>query len=735
MVQLVYSAAEIIEDTIAKHKEKEEKQKTLIKKYKNTSVSEVPVEDLAALFFNKKLSEVPAEVQPQLMDYLVQRKAQSLGPLEEGPATEEEKEYLESFAVRRGVALDPISEAESEGISEGARSGVTGFLGRKLGLIKERTLKEEFDRRVKLERIRMAGNISDYYTGVVEGAIVGDPVGAVTGGAVAARTAMTGARMLSQAPKTGAVVGATAGGAGEGAIYGAIAPVYPEFGDSRARNVALSAAAGGVITGVPTAGVSMLTKTPVPPVVQPELAPQPVALQPKALATETFAPRPQQIPKPTPVTGQATFNLDLAPPNTVKMQNLNEQITDLEIKAQGLNRKKRKGINRQIEALKQVRTAEITAANEIAQDLNDKVVEVDKQIQRLAKRRAEIQPSEAGSKSRVERALRREEELAKEKDIILGLDRYAEGGYRINLTDEAYADPKNIIALKNRIQATNNTNTQPDIVLPEPVITGDAVTDAANRAIYLSMSDDVRLGLDAPPALSAAGVRPQTQYAVETAKGVDETAMQRAVGMSPATARREAETPVGTPTGREGVLTKEEIGRVSAVTAATQEQRNLQRVMAMGTEEDVEELLKALPMGNDVASIEKAAEIFKRGVIGKNYDTLVDYVMDVHQNRMLTAIEQAALRKLFIAVENRMVNSMNKLRKLRQEGLADSKEAVDLIEDIYFSTYIANIRKSSATEASRILREMKTTKQTVASNTRKVNRGELITNLFGVECG
>ena len=78
---------------------------------------------------------------------------------------------------------------------------------------------------------------------------------------------------------------------------------------------------------------------------------------------------------------------------------------------------------------------------------------------------------------------------------------------------------------------------------------------------------------------------------------------------------------------------------------------------------------------------------------------------------------------------------MNKLRKLRQEGLADSKEAVDLIEDIYFSTYIANIRKSSATEASRILREMKTTKQTVASNTRKVNRGELITNLFGVECG
>ena len=114
----------------------------------------------------------------------------------------------------------------------------------------------------------------------------------------------------------------------------------------------------------------------------------------------------------------------------------NEQIADLELKAQGLNRKKRKAVNRQIESLKKVRASEINASNQIAQDLNDQVVEVDKQIQRLAKRRAEIKPSEAGSKARAARALRREEELAKEKDLILGLDRYAEGGYKINLTDD-----------------------------------------------------------------------------------------------------------------------------------------------------------------------------------------------------------------------------------------------------------------------------------------------------------
>lgn len=734
MVQLVYSATEIIEDSIAAHKKRQEKQKSLIEKYKDTPVSEVPVEDLAGLFFNKKLSEVPENVRPDLTNYLVQQKAQQLGPLEREDVTEEEQRYIDSFAVRRGINIDPVTEAEKTGIAEGARSGVTGFLGRKTGLIEERSFMEEFNQRVKLERIRMAGDMDKYYGGVIEGAILGDPIGAITGGALAAKATMTGAKLISQAPKTGAIVGATTGGGLEGAAYGGIAPVYSEFGDSRARNVALSSVAGAAITGVPVAGVSMLTKTPMAPVVQPELAPQPVALQPRALATETFTPRQQQIPKPTPVAGQATFNLDIAPPNTVKMQNINEQIADLELKAQGLNRKKRKAVNRQIESLKGVRASEINASNQIAQDLNDQVVEVDKQIQRLAKRRAEIKPSEAGSKARAARALRREEELAKEKDLILGLDRYAEGGYKINLTDEAYVNPTNIIALRNRIQATNNTGTQPDIVLPEPVLTGDAVTDAANRAIYLSMSDDVRIGLDAPPALSAAGVRPQAQYASEASMGVDEVAMGRAVGMSPSTARKEAVQPVGRATGREGVMTKEEIGRVSAITQATQEQRSMQRAMAMGTEEDVETLLKTLPLGNDRDSIETAAAIFKRGVIGKNYDTLVDYVMDVHQNRMLTAIELESLRSLFVTVENRMVNSTQKLSKLIKEGRGDSEEAVKLLEDIYFSTYIANIRKTTGTEASRILSQFKATKKMVESNTRKVNKGQLITNLFGVDC-
>lgn len=734
MVQLVYSATEIINDAVEQYEKKQQLKKELKEQYKDTPVSEIPVEDLVVVAEDLKVSQLPESVRTNVMNYMVQQKAERLGPLRDDEVSPEEKRYLESFSVRRGVTLDPISEAESMGISEGARTGVTGFLGRKLGIIDERNFTEEFNQRVKLARVELAGDMPKYYTGLVEGAIVADPIGLMLGGKGVQAAAQVGSKVLPKTPVVGSVTGATAGGALEGAGYGAMVPVYPEFGDSRARNMAIGATAGGVITAVPAAAVTMLTKTPIPPIAQPKLAPQPVALQPKALATETFTPRQQQIPKPTPVTGQATFDLDITPPSTVRMQNVETQISELQQKAKGLGRKKRKPIQKQIEKLEALKAAEINISNQTAKELNDKVVEIDKQIQRLIKVRQEAQPSIAGSKARVERSVRREQELLQEKDLILGLDRYYDGGYQVKLTDQAYVNPQNVMALKQRILATNTTGSQPDVVLPPPTPTGDPVTDAANRAIYMSMSDDVRIGLDAPSSLSAAGVRPQAQFAGETVAGVDEAAMTRAIEMSPSTARRDAKEPVGRPTGREEVLTAEERGRVSAMVAATAEQRKMQRAMAMGTEEDVETLLKTLPLGNDRGSIETAAEIFKRGVIGKNYNTLVDYVMDVHQDRMLTAIELEALRTLFVAVENRMVNSTNKLRKLLKEGRGDSPEAVELLEDIYFSTYIGNIRRSTGTEASRILSQLKATKAMVESNTRKVNTGKLITNLFGVEC-
>ncbi len=60
---------------------------------------------------------------------------------------------------------------------------------------------------------------------------------------------------------------------------------------------------------------------------------------------------------------------------------------------------------------------------------------------------------------------------------------------------------------------------------------------------------------------------------------------------------------------------------------------------------------------------------------------------------------------------------------------------VDLIQDLYLNTYVADLRRANGTAASHILTQAKKTKQFTAANTRRVDSGKLITNLFGVECG
>ena len=57
----------------------------------------------------------------------------------------------------------------------------------------------------------------------------------------------------------------------------------------------------------------------------------------------------------------------------------------------------------------------------------------------------------------------------------------------------------------------------------------------------MSSDSGPRLGLDAPPALSSAGVRPAVQYADEAAMGVDEAQAIKAGTMAESTARKRAE--------------------------------------------------------------------------------------------------------------------------------------------------------------------------------------------------
>ena len=273
--------------------------------------------------------------------------------------------------------------------------------------------------------------------------------------------------------------------------------------------------------------------------------------------------------------------------------------------------------------------------------------------------------------------------------------------------------------------------------MPKPDPTGNPVDDAVNSMNYMLLSDDVdmdglRLGLDTPESLSAAGVPPRIQYAEEAAENVNVFGVEEAVSMRPGEARKQRL--VGRDAGRDQLLSQEEKGRVSALRRAFEGQKKSQLLKFMGSEDDVKELLDKMPLDASWDSLSTAAEIFKKGVIGKNYDTLLDYVTDVSQNRMLTAIELEALNTLFAAVENRQISTLRQIRNLQKEGLTDSEEMVNLMQDLYLTTYVAELKRTSQTAASHILLQAKKAKKMVESNTRKIKAGKLITNLFGVEC-
>jgi len=753
MVQLVYSAKEIIDSSIEDYREQQEKERELWDKYKDSTPEEVPVEDLVIMFRNIPLEDIPESVREPVLDYMITQEAERQGPIKEDEVTEAEQQVRDSFAVRRGIELDPVTKARSAGIEEGARTGVTGFLARKLGLIDELSLAEEIDRRVQVKRFEMSGQTADYITGIVEGAIVGDPIGAVAVGPLTAKAAATGAKALSTMPKVGSVLGAGAGGAVEGGMLGATIPVYPELGDSRLENIGTGMLIGAPLAAVPTAaieGVTALTQK--APIQKPVLAPQPVSLTPRSLAAQDFTGRPQRIAQPTTTTPTAGFDIDIETPPAPKpiklideeskervssLRRLDDNIASLEEKAKTKGRKKSRPLNKQIETLKKQRQERINRINEDATTINSQIVEIENQLMRLSTRREALGPSEAGAKARAARAERREQELLQEKNILQGIKKDNQGGYILTVNNVSYDKPSSILGLKNRIQNNNTTGAEVKVSLPKPDPTGNPVDDAVNNMNYMLLSDDVdmdglRLGLDTPESLSAAGVPPRIQYADEAAENVNAFGVEEAVSMRPGQARKQL--PVGRNAGRDRFLSKEEKGRISALRRAFEGQKQAQLLKFMGSEDDVKELLDKMPLDASWNSLSTAAEIFKKGVIGKNYDTLLDYVTDVSQNRMLTAIELEALNTLFAAVENRQISTLRQIRNLQKEGLTDSEEMVNLMQDLYLTTYVAELKRTSQTAASHILLQAKKAKKMVDSNTRKIKAGKLITNLFGVEC-
>lgn len=710
---------DVIDKSIDNYSDKEQTKKKLAEQYKDTPIEKIPEQALVVLFSDTPVDSIPEQIRSRVVNAAVTLEAQRRGPRSE----KEKTQYNVEAAGRGGVPAIPITRP-SRAMEIGAEEGALDSL-KTLGVIDKNTFAEEFRNRVEVSR---EGAMPEYISGLAAGSFADPVTGATTAPALKAGMLVARGRPLA---------GSVVGGGFAGGTAGTLVPTYEEFGDSRVRNTMFGAALGGGITAVPASVVkgaqaaSRLAKKPAP-VVPPKLAPQPV---PQTLAGGRVQP------KETPVT---TATVDIEPqvtqstPSTFKIQNIDMQISDLKSKAATAGRKKRKPIESQIKKLEQARTNELNRANKKSKEVDEQVVQLENQISRLAARSVELQPGQAGAKARINRAERRIQEIKTEVDTLTGLDFASNGGYSVQVNGKLYDNPRQIVSVKDRIDVHNTTGAEIEFILPPPKRTGDPVTDAANKINYIQLSSGAspRIGLDAPPTLSSAGVRPSIQYADEAAIGVDETQAIKAGTMAESTARKRAEDPRGVDVGRDELMTEEEKGRRALLAEATEERRQFQKARQMGLgEEDALWTAENLPSIDSFTfeNLEDAARILKQeGFIAREYDTLLDMLMDT--KRIFTAEEMEALRPLFLEAEQRVDQILRQMRKLKKEGLADSEDMVNLVQDLYLNTYVADLRRTNGTAASHILTQAKKTKRFTAENTRRVDEGKLITNLFGVDC-
>lgn len=725
---------DLVDETINKFSSKQQAKKKIIEKYKDTPIEEVPDQALIILYSDAPVDSIPEQVRPRIMNAAIAIEAKRRGPVpeEEQSKFAEQVQSKEPFTGRRfipGMAnyygvpgLVPYtktSKAQRIGLEEGITDSIRTITGNK------KDLREEFNNRVEIAR---EGALTDYITGLGVGGTL-DPVTGLTTTGVAG----AGGMLLKQAPMLGTLLGGTAAGATAGSLI----PTYEEFGDSRVRNTGVGAALGAGITAVPVGGVkaaqAIARLAPKQtPVVPPKLAPQPV---PMTLSGGRVQPKETPVTK---VTMEIEPQVTQSTPSTLKLQNIDNQLIELNEKVVSLGRKKRRPIEAQIKKLEQAKTNELNRANAKSKEVYDQVIQIENQISRLAKRSNELKPGQAGAQARIQRAQRRTQELETEVDTLTGFDFAPNGGYRVNVNGKLYDNPRQLVSIKNRIDLHNTTGAEVEFILPPPKPTGDPVTDAANKINYIQLSSDAgpRIGLDAPPTLSSAGVRPAVQYADETAIGVDEAQVLKAATMAESTARKKAKDPKGADTGRDKLMTAEEKGRRAALSKETEPSRKIQKAQQMGLdEEDALWTVENLPSIDQFTfeNLEQSARILKQeGFIAREYDTLLDMLMDT--KRIFTAEEMEALRPLFLEAENRIDAIIKQMRKLKKEGLSDSEEMVNLVQDLYLNTYVADMRRTNGTAASHILTQAKKTKRFTAENTRRVDEGKLITNLFGVDC-
>ena len=726
---------DLVDETINKFSSKQQAKKKIIEKYKDTPIEEVPDQALIILYSDAPVDSIPEQVRPRIMNAAIAIEAKRRGPVPE----EEQSKFAEQvdaplanyYGVPGLVPYTKTSKAQRIGLEEGITDSlktISEALPRRYVPSLKNTLREEFNNRVEVAR---EGALTDYITGLGAGGTL-DPITGLTTTGVAG----AGGMLLKQAPMLGTFLGGTAAGATAGSLI----PTYEEFGDSRVRNMGVGAALGAGITAVPVGGVkaaqAIARLAPKQtPVVPPKLAPQPV---PMTLSGGRVQPKETPVTK---VTMEIEPQVTQSTPSTLKLQNIDNQLIELNEKVVSLGRKKRRPIEAQIKKLEQAKTNELNRANAKSKEVYDQVIQIENQISRLAKRSNELKPGQAGAQARIQRAQRRTQELETEVDTLTGFDFAPNGGYRVNVNGKLYDNPKQLLALKQRINFHNTTGADIDFILPPPKPTGDPVTDATNKMNYIQLSSDSgpRIGLDAPPTLSSAGVRPAVQYADEAAVGVNKEQVIKAATMAPSTARKKAKDPKGADTGRDKLMTAEEKGRRASLSKGTEPRRqlNLAAKAVGGNEKDALWAYENLPSIDRFTfeNLEESARLLKQeGFIAREYDTLLDLLME-QKGKILSAEVMEALRPLFLEAENRIDGIVKQINKLKKEGLTDSEDMVTLIQDLYLNTYVAELRRTNGTAASHILTQAKKRKRFTAENTRRIDQGKLITNLFGVECG
>ena len=730
-----------------------QEQQNLFEKYADTPLGEIPPNDLLIMLSDTPLEEVSEEIQEYLgpaIQQAIAKEAEARGPL-----TEKEKtQYNVEASGRGGYPAIPITST-SKPAQIGAEEGFKD-LGRMIpGLnrtdfYRKNTLSEEIENRIETSR---EGALPDYIGGLAAGSFL-DPIG----GAVAAGSLKLGnvavRPFLAQeviSPTTGML--ASSGFAG--GVQGALIPTYEPLGDSRAVNTLFGTALGAGIPAVGVAGAKGIEKAvDVASMIGPariessrplggKLAPQPV---PQTLAGGRVQP------KETPVqgTGDYSFSVSLnTPPISSKLDEIDSQIAVLRAAdSRATNNQQKLRTRSTIKRLEQAKVKEEKRLAEDAQSIDQNLILIENRMERLTNRIGELSPDQKGANARIRRAERASQNLELDRALIQSLDYSNNGGYTITVNGNLYNDPSQVAFLKNRMRLNHDGLSNLDVVMPPPKKTGDDYEDLVNEVNYVLNSDDIdmRIGFETPPTLSAAGVRPGRQYADET--GIDDLRTELAQGteapeileagtMSPTVARKLADQETSADTGRRQKATKEQRGRRVALEEALDGQGK--RIMAkqMGYEDEdldwaVENIVNEIDGKATIVNMAEAARLLKQGLMGRDYDSLVDFAMD--QNRILTAQEMRALQNLFIEAENIVDKSLRKLQRLTNEGRLDSPEAVEVLEDLALAGYMNTLRRKTGSAASHILTEAKRLKKVTAENTKRLKTGELITSLLGVEC-